>query len=78
MSRLLEQYKNEIQPELRDSLGVKNPMAIPRLTKVVVSMGTGSPSQDMPTKRPSASARPAPSRPGPCPRRESNPHLERF
>jgi large subunit ribosomal protein L5 len=46
MARLLEQYKNEIQPELRDSLGVKNPMAIPRLTKVVVSMGTGSPSQD--------------------------------
>jgi len=46
MSRLLERYKNEIQPELREALGVQNPMAIPRLTKVVVSMGTGSPMQD--------------------------------
>lgn len=46
MSRLLERYKNEIQPELQEELGVQNPMAIPRLTKVVVSMGTGSPMQD--------------------------------
>ena len=46
MARLLERYKNEIQPELREALGIDNPMAIPRLTKVVVSMGTGSPSQD--------------------------------
>ena len=46
MSRLLDRYKQEIVSELRDALGVKNPMAIPRLQKVVVSMGTGSPMQD--------------------------------
>lgn len=46
MARLLERYKSEIQPELREALDIKNLMAIPRLTKVVVSMGTGSPSQD--------------------------------
>ena len=46
MARLLERYKSEIQPELREALDIENLMAIPRLTKVVVSMGTGSPSQD--------------------------------
>lgn len=46
MARLLERYKSEIQPELREELDIKNLMAIPRLTKVVVSMGTGSPMQD--------------------------------
>ena len=46
MTRLLERYKSEIQPGLREVLGVANPMAIPCLSKVVVSMGTGSPQQD--------------------------------
>ncbi|MGD2108384.1 MAG: 50S ribosomal protein L5 [Phycisphaerae bacterium] len=46
MARLLEQYKSEIVPQLAEALGTKNPMAIPRLEKVVVSMGTGSPTQD--------------------------------
>ncbi len=46
MSRLLERYASEIGPKLREQLEIKNPMAIPRLTKVVVSMGTGSPMQD--------------------------------
>ncbi len=46
MSRLLEQYRNEIEPALREDLGITNPMAVPRLTKVVVSMGTGSPAID--------------------------------
>ncbi len=46
MARLLERYKNEIAPGLVDELGIQNRMATPRLSKVVVSMGTGSPSQD--------------------------------
>ncbi len=46
MVRLLERYKTEILPELQAELGVTNCMAIPRLTKVVVSMGTGSPQID--------------------------------
>lgn len=41
MSRLMEQYKTEIQPALGEELGVKNRLAIPRLHKVVLSMGVG-------------------------------------
>ena len=40
--RLQEKYKNEIQPELAKELGIKNPMAIPRLEKISVNMGVGS------------------------------------
>ncbi len=43
MSRLLDRYKSEIAGELEKELAIENPMAIPRLTKVVVSAGTGSP-----------------------------------
>jgi large subunit ribosomal protein L5 len=46
MARLLERYRQEVRPELKAALGVRNLMAIPRLKKVVVSMGTGSPTQD--------------------------------
>jgi len=46
MARLLEQYKSEIAPALKADLGIANPMAVPKLTKVVVSMGTGSPQID--------------------------------
>ena len=46
MARLLERYKTEIAPELMTALELKNPMAIPRLQKVVVSMGTGAPTVD--------------------------------
>ena len=46
MARLLESYKQEIASALKEELGIKNPMAVPRLSKVVVSMGTGSPVQD--------------------------------
>ena len=40
--RLQEKYKNEIQPALAKELGIKNPMAIPRLEKISVNMGVGS------------------------------------
>lgn len=46
MGRLLDRYKQEIAPELMRTLDIKNPMAVPRLEKVVVSMGTGSPMVD--------------------------------
>lgn len=39
--RLKERYKNEVVPALRKEFGYKNPMAVPRLRKVVVNMGLG-------------------------------------
>lgn len=46
MARLLEQYNAEIQPALADELGIANRLAVPALSKIVVSMGTGSPQVD--------------------------------
>jgi large subunit ribosomal protein L5 len=46
MARLLEKYRQEVAPAMGRDLGMKNPMAIPRLDKVVVSMGLGSSLQD--------------------------------
>ena len=46
MARLLESYKTEIAAALQTELGIANPMSVPKLSKVVVSMGTGSPMQD--------------------------------
>ncbi len=40
--RLQERYETEIRAALSQQLGIKNPMAIPRLTKIVVNMGVGS------------------------------------
>jgi large subunit ribosomal protein L5 len=39
--RLKERYDQEILPNLQRDLGRKNPMSIPRLTKIVVNMGIG-------------------------------------
>jgi len=36
---LLEKYRKEIVPELKKELGVKSVMAVPRVVKVVVSVG---------------------------------------
>lgn len=41
MPRLKERYRNEIVPALMKELGCENPMAVPRLRKVVVNMGVG-------------------------------------
>lgn len=41
MARLLEQYKERIVPELKQDLGRSNSLAIPRLEKIVISMGVG-------------------------------------
>jgi large subunit ribosomal protein L5 len=41
MARLRDKYKNEIAPALAKEFAIKNPMAIPRLEKIVVNMGLG-------------------------------------
>ena len=41
MARLKDRYRQEIAPALSAKLGLKNPMLVPRLTKVVVNMGFG-------------------------------------
>lgn len=41
MARILEKYRNEVVPELKKSLGVQNRHALPRIDKIVVSMGVG-------------------------------------
>jgi len=46
MARLLEQYRKDVVPALKEELGIDNVMAVPRLTKVVLSMGTGTPTAD--------------------------------
>jgi large subunit ribosomal protein L5 len=41
MARLRDTYKNEIAPALAKEFDINNPMAIPRIEKVVVNMGLG-------------------------------------
>ncbi len=41
MSRLLERYRQEIVGQLKRQLGQENELAIPRLERIVVSMGLG-------------------------------------
>ena len=46
MARLKDLYKSRIVPELTKEFGYKNPMAVPRVEKIVVSMGVGKATQD--------------------------------
>jgi large subunit ribosomal protein L5 len=39
--RMLERYRAQIVPALQQQLGLKNIMAVPRLEKIVISMGLG-------------------------------------
>lgn len=41
MARLIEKYRSEIVPKLAEELGRSNPHSLPRLEKIVVSMGVG-------------------------------------
>ncbi len=41
MSRLFEKYQSDIRPALSTELALKNPMEIPRLSKIVVNVGLG-------------------------------------
>jgi len=40
-SRLRERYRSEVAPALMRELGYTNPMAVPRLEKIVLNMGLG-------------------------------------
>jgi len=41
MARLKDKYKNEIAGALAKEFDIKNPMAVPRIEKVVINMGLG-------------------------------------
>ncbi|HEV8589807.1 MAG TPA: 50S ribosomal protein L5 [Pyrinomonadaceae bacterium] len=41
MARLKERYQKDIAPAIAKEFGIKNPMAIPRLEKIVLNMGMG-------------------------------------
>lgn len=41
MARLMDKYKTDVVPGLMTDLGRKNPMSIPRMRKIVISMGLG-------------------------------------
>lgn len=45
-ARLRERFQKEIAPALAKELGVTNPMAVPRVHKVVVNMGVGEATQN--------------------------------
>src|SRR5256714_1647137 len=39
--RLKELYQTEVRKKLQDEFGIKNPMAVPKIDKVVLNMGMG-------------------------------------
>ncbi len=41
MTALKEMYRTEIVPKLQEELGLKNVMAVPRITKITLNMGVG-------------------------------------
>jgi len=41
MSRLLEQYRKKVIPAMQKEFGIKNVMAVPKVEKVVISVGIG-------------------------------------
>ena len=41
VARLLEKYKSEITPAMAEEFSLSNPMSMPKITKIVVSMGMG-------------------------------------
>lgn len=46
MARLMERYKAEIAPKLREEFSLSNVMMTPKLTKVVISMGVGQAAEE--------------------------------
>jgi large subunit ribosomal protein L5 len=45
-ARLREKYNKEIKQALQKELGLENPMAVPRLEKIVINMGLGEATQN--------------------------------
>ncbi|MDP6352102.1 MAG: 50S ribosomal protein L5 [Alphaproteobacteria bacterium] len=46
MSRLQDQYRNEIRPAMLDEFKYRNPMQVPKLEKIIVNMGVGEGTRD--------------------------------
>jgi large subunit ribosomal protein L5 len=46
MSRLKDRYLEDVVPALRKEFGYSNPMAVPRIEKIVVNMGIGEATQN--------------------------------
>ena len=46
MARLKDLYNKKIRKSLKDKLGFKNDMAVPKLKKISINMGVGEASQD--------------------------------
>jgi large subunit ribosomal protein L5 len=46
-SRLRERYRNDVIPALMKRFGFINPMAVPKLSKIVVNIGLGEASQNI-------------------------------
>ena len=46
MNRLKEKYKTQVMDTLMKHFGYKNPHQVPRLEKIVVSMGVGQATQN--------------------------------
>ena len=46
MSRLLEQYNNNIKQDLKSKLGLKNIFEVPRIKKIILNMGIGEGKDD--------------------------------
>ena len=46
MSRLLEEYKNQIQKDLKLKLGLKNIYEVPKINKIILNMGVGEGKED--------------------------------
>ena len=46
MANLLEKYRQEIVPALKEKFGYKNVMAIPKLTKISLNCGVGKANED--------------------------------
>ncbi|MDM7922623.1 MAG: 50S ribosomal protein L5 [Pyrinomonadaceae bacterium] len=41
MARLKDKYRNDVAPALAKEFDIKNPMAVPKIEKIVVNMGLG-------------------------------------
>jgi large subunit ribosomal protein L5 len=46
MARLQEHYRKTVVPKLTEKFGYKNPMQVPRITKITLNMGVGETTAD--------------------------------
>ena len=53
-SRLKQRFQKEVAPTLMKELEIKNPMAVPRLHKIVINMGVGEATQNAKVLDPAA------------------------